>query len=202
MNIVTIVNGRELKGKEAERVRIEASYSIRAGNIIDAQAFERQREHHRPVDVEDRCSVKRAMTAVETKLVEALWTMARLPNGGSGGTCGIAYIQEASDRWANAIERGWERAMPRPPCPSPRAIDAMHEPLGWLALLPREQSMLVSVAGGTKRGDVDRNIAWNRVRSSLPQTAGQSIRTLQRRYEGGIREIVARLTDRASREKI
>lgn len=201
LRIITLVNGRELKGPEAERVRVEASYGIMAGKIIDDQHWEVHRERHRPTDIADRPSVKRAMLAVETRLVEALWTLARLPGGGSGGSCGIAYIQDATDRWANAVERGWERAMPRPACPSGRAIDAMHEPLGWLALLPREQSMLVSVAGGTKRGDVDRNVSWGRVRSSLPQAASQTIRTLQRRYEGGIREIVSRLTERAMKDK-
>lgn len=203
LRIVTLVNGKELSGPEAERVRIEASYGLKAGMLIAALSHTEEREKFRPLDVEDRPSVKRAMLAVESRLVAALWTLARLPGGGSGqGSCGIAYIQEASDRWANAIEKGWEVPMPRPPRPSPRAIDAMYEPLEWLSLLPREQSMLVSVAGGTKRGDVDRRIAWARVRSSLPQTLGQSVRTLQRRYEGGIREIVAKLTERAMKERI
>lgn len=203
LRIVTIVNGKELSGSEAERVRIEASYGVQAGRIIDARNWAEERERFRPVEAPDRPSIQKAMLAVEGRIVEAVWTLARLPGGGSSkGSCGIAYIQEASDRWANAVEKGWELPMPRPPRPSPRAIDAMYEPLEWLAMLPREQSMIVSVAAGTKCGDVSRRVAWNRVRKSLPETLTQSIRTLQRRYEGGIREIVARLTERAIREKI
>lgn len=202
LRIVTVVNGKELSGPEAERARIEASYGLKAGTII-AQSYSEERERFRLAEAEDRPSIKRAMLAVETKLVAALWTLARLPDGGSSqGSCGIAYIQDATDRWANAVEKGWEVPMPRPARPSPRAIDQMYEPLEWLSLLPREQAMLVSTAGGTKRGDVERRVAWNRVRSSLPQIAGQSIRTLQRRYEGGIRQIVAKLTERAICEKI
>lgn len=196
--IVTLLNGKEIGGKEAERVRIEASYWVQAGTIVNGRAELVEREKYRPLDVSDRPSVRRAMLAVETQLVAALWTLARLPGGGgSSGSCGLAYIQDATDRWANAVEKGWERTMPRPPVPSGRAIDAMHVPLGWLSLLPKDQAQLVSVAGGTKRGDVDRNVSWSRVRCSLPQTCGQTVRTLQRRYEGGIREIVAKLTESA-----
>lgn len=202
MNIITIANGRELKGEEAKRIRIEASYGLKVAQHFSEQEREVERQRRRPMDVDDRPSIHRAMVAVEARIVEALWTLARLPGGGTGpGSCGIAYVQDAADRWANAVEKGWERAAPRPARPSPRAIDAMHEPLEWLSFLPKHQAMLISVAGGTKRGDVDRNISWSRVRKSLPAVADQSIRTLQHRYTGGIREIVARLTERAMIEK-
>lgn len=201
MNIVTIVNGRELKGPEAERVRIEASYGLKAVAIIGQQTFEHQRS--RFVDVDDRASIKRAMRAVESRIVEAVWTLARLPvSGGGSSSCGIAYIQDATDRWANAVEKGWEAPTPKPARPSPRAIDAMYEPLEWLSFLPRPQAMLVSTAATTKRGDVDRTVSWRRVRNSLLETHTLSIDTLQRRYNGGIREIVARLTEKALIEKV
>lgn len=204
LRIVTELRGKTIADpKEAERIRIEASYGLKAGRIIDAQAWAEEREKYRPLETPDRPSVQKAMLAVEGRIVEAVWTLARLPGGGSAkGSCGIAYIQDSADRWANAVEKGWEAPMPKPSRPSPRSIDAMYEPLEWLSLLPRPQAMLVSVAAGTKCGNVDRRVAWNRVRKSLLEAQTQSIRTLQRRYESGIREIVARLTEKAMHEKI
>lgn len=195
---ITEINGKQIAGKEGEVIRIEASYGIAVGHLLREQARAEEIQRRRPIDVEDRASVKRAMLAVEARLVEALWTLARLPGGGSGsGRCGIEYFHDAAERWASAVEKGWQQPMPRPARPSPRAIDAMHEPLEWLALLPKPQAMLVSVAAGTKRGDVERNISWRRVRSSLIETQTYSIGHLQHRYKAGIREIVARLTERA-----
>lgn len=202
--IVTELRGKIIDDpKDAERIRIQASYGLQAGYIIDAQNWVEEREKYHPSDIQDRPSIKRAMKAVETRIVEAVWTLARLPDSDSGPrSCGIAYIQEPSDRWANAVEKGWEAPVPRPSRPSPRAIDAMYQPLEWLSLLHRPQALLVSVAAGTKCGDVERRIVWNRVRKSLPESQTQSIRTLQRRYESGIREIVAKLTEKAMYEKI
>lgn len=203
LKIVTVVGRKELSGPEAERARIEASYGLKASQAIAEQHRSEQRARSRFVDVDDRVSVKRAMRAVEARIVEAVWTLARLPGGGNGsGSCGIAYIHDAADRWANAIEKGWEVPLPRPARPSPRAIDAMYEPLGWLSLLPRPQAMLVSVAATTKCGDVDRTVSWRRVRKSLAEAQTLSIDTLHRRYTGGIRAIVACLTEKALTEKV
>jgi hypothetical protein len=192
MNIITVVGGRELPKEEARKVRLEASISLQVARHFE----ERDRERHRPIETPDRLSVSKAMEAVEARLVAALWTLARLPGGGSGGQCGLSYIQDATDRFSNAVANGgkWEEVRPRPPIPSGRAIDAMHEPLRWLSFLQREHAQLVSTAAGTKRGDVDRHVSWGRVRMALPQLGGQSVRTLQRRYDGGIRAIVAQLT--------
>lgn len=192
MNIVTIVGGKELPKEQARLVRLEASISLQVARHFD----EKERERYRPIDAPDRLSVSKAMDAVEARLVAALWTLARLPGGSSGGQCGLAYIQEESDRFSNAVANGgkWEEARPRPPIPSGRAIDAMDEPLRWLSFLERDHAQLVSTAAGTKRGDPTRHVSWGRVRLALPSVGGQSIRTLQRRYDGGIRAIVAQLT--------
>ena len=194
MQIVTVERGKEVTGDKAERLRFEATIGHRVTDIMERQ----ERGRFRPLDAPDRDSVKRAMEAVERNLVQALWTLARLPGGGSGGgSCGIAYIQDPGDRFSNAVANGgkWEDVAPRPPLPSARSIDAMSEPLDWLTWLPVEQGKLVSTAAATKRGDVERNVSWGRVRAALPQTQSQTIRTLQRRYEDGIRSIVARLTE-------
>lgn len=194
LKMVTLVNGKEIKGPEAERVRIEASYMVTAGRMIRQESYAEEREKYRPADVDDRPSIKRAMIAVETRLVAALWTLARLPSGGSGGgSCGIAYIQDASDRWGNAIERGWDALPPRPPAPSGRAIDAMHEPLDWLRILRPDQADLVRAAAESKRGEAERNVTWGRVRNILPWAQSISVRRLQRMYEAGIRAIATEL---------
>lgn len=200
LRIVTEFRGKLLTGPEAERVRIEASYGLQAGRIIEEQEFIAR---SRFVDVDDRTSIKRAMKAVESRIVEAVWTLARLPGGNGGSSsCGIAYIHDTADRWANAVEKGWETQLPRPARPSPRAIDAMYEPLEWLSFLPKPQAMLVSIAATTKRGDVERTVSWRRVRNSLVETQSLSVDTLQRRYGGGIRQIVACLTEKALAEKV
>lgn len=192
MKIITMARGKVLVGEEARLARLEAAIAIQATRILDAEEEARRRLPDAP----DRGSVRRAMTAVETRIVEALWVLARLPGGQRGGSCGLAYIQETTDRFANAVANGgkWEEIVPRPSLPSARAIDAMDEPMEWLTWLPREDSKLISVAAGTKRGDVERNVSWGRVRAALPQTQTQTVRTLQRRYDSGIRTIAGRLT--------
>jgi hypothetical protein len=190
MKIVTIERGREVAAAQAERIRVEASYSIRAGNMVE----EMERERSKPVHAPDRTSVKRAMDVVERQLVEALWTLARLPdrNPFGNGRCGIEYVQERGDYRAEDATGGkWD-----PSRPSPRAIDAMHEPLEWLTWLKPDHAKLVSVAAATKRGSSDRNISWARVRAAYPPAHSLSIPTLHRRYADGIRAIVSELTIR------
>lgn len=187
LKIITIENDRQLTDADADIRRRQAFASV------DANRRSSEASRLRSEAVEDRASVKRAMRAVEARLVEALWTLARLPEPGKGqGICGLRYVHDAADRFANAVANGgrWEDATPRPALPSARAIDRMEEPLGWLALLGRDTGKLVAVAAGTKRGDVDRNVSWGRVRLALPDFGGLSVRTLQRRYEAALRSLI------------
>lgn len=194
VKIITIERGREVEADRAEHRRLEASIAVDVNRYFNEQG----RYVDRPVDAPDRASVKRAMANVEHALVRALWTLARLPDRSpfGGGRCGLEYIPDAQDRFSNAVANGgkWEQLAPRPSPPSSRAIDMMDQPLEWLTWLPRNHAKLVSTAAATKRGDVERRVSWARVRLALPDTNSQSIRTLQRRYDDGIRQIVARLT--------
>ncbi len=191
LTIVTMERGREVAADRAERVRLEAATAIEVNRIfgrIEAAA-------EKPIEVGDRADVERLMRVVERRIVEAVWTLARLPGGDPfySRRCGVAYIQDPADRFANAVANGgtWDEPAPRPPRPSPREIDAYERPLEWLTLLERNHAKLLSTAAGTKRGDVSRNINWDRVRRALPETQGLSVRTLQRRYESGLRTIAS-----------
>jgi hypothetical protein len=67
----------------------------------------------------------------------------------------------------------------------------MYEPLEWLSLVPKDSGKLITAAAATKRGDAERKVSWGRVTLMIPEITGCSVRTLQRRYESGIRAIVA-----------
>jgi len=190
LTIVTVERGREVAADQAARTRLEATTAIEVNRFfkrMDAAADQ-------PIEIGDRDDIDRLMRVVERRIVEATWTLARLPGGDPfySGRCGVAYVHDPADRFANAVANGgtWEEAPPRPPRPTPREIDAYERPLEWLTLLDRSQAKLLSTAATTKRGDPARNVNWDRVRRALPETHGLSVRTLQRRYEGGLRAIV------------
>jgi hypothetical protein len=61
-------------------------------------------------------------------------------------------------------------------------------------LVSVDQAKLLTTAAGTKRGDMEANIKWERVKRMLPRLVGLETRTLQRRYERALRIIVAELT--------
>lgn len=191
------IGGRELGLEEARAELARAYAGHRASAIIEGL----EARIERPVDAPDWATMRRAMDAVEARIVEALWTLSRLPQGrGPEGPSrhGIDYFQEHHEAFANAVSAGgqWEQETPRPSPPTSREIDAYVEPLEWLTtrrLLPPDRARLVWVAASLKRGDVLRNVAWARVVMAVPALSGCSVRTLQRRYEDGIRAIVAEL---------
>lgn len=195
-HIRTEFRGREVTGSAAERLRFEARLGMEATRILASGS-----RVSRPIDAPDRQSVRLAMNALEARIVDALWTLARLPNlrGPEGSKRhGVEYIQEQAERWANAVENGWTVPAPRPALPSARQIDAMHEPLEWLTTryLAIETCRLVTAAAATKRGDVKRRVSWPRVRDALPEMSLVTVRSMQRRYDDGLRELVAVLSSR------
>jgi hypothetical protein len=198
MKVVTEFRGRQVMGEEGERLRREAAIGVEVTRILASRS-----RADRPVDAPDRDALRRAIGAVEARLVEALWTLARLPMGrGPAGPRqhGLDYIQDQAQIFANAVAAGgkWEQHAMRPPRPSAKAIDAMHEPLSWITtdFLPRDRCMLVMVAASLKRGDVARNVNWARVVERLPDLKPLSVRRLQQRYQDGLRAIVAELVSR------
>lgn len=197
MRMVTEFRGREVRGDEAERLRHEAAIGLEVTKILT------QRARPMRTDAVDRADIRHAMDTVEARIVEALWTLARLPEGrrpDGPNKHGVEYLQDRMDRWGAAVsEKGFETPPPRPPLPSARAIDAMYEPLEWLSLVPKDSGKLITVAAATKRGDAERKVSWGRVTLMIPEITGCSVRTLQRRYESGIRAIVAELVGRAPR---
>jgi hypothetical protein len=157
-----------------------------------------ERRMQRISHIPERLSVAKAMFSVEQRLVEALWTLARLPNDRGIGFAqrnGIGYLDERADLYANAVANGgWLTVAPRPAPPSARAIDAMHEPLDWLRMLDRAQAKLLTEGAMSRRGDMANPVRWSKIRKKL-EMDHLTVRTLQRRYEAAVRAIVAELTN-------
>lgn len=200
MRMVALVGSRTYTGAEAKAVVLEASRTFR-----ERQEDRLNRRVKRLSHCPERMSVAKAMFAVEQRLVEALWTLARLPNDkgiGFASRNGVGYLDERADLYANAVAAGgWLTIPPRPAPPTAKAIDGMHEPLEWLRLLDREQARLLTAGATFRRGDMAKYISWSRIRVKVPEYAGLSIRTLQRRYEQALRDIVSHLTIKAGEVK-
>lgn len=193
MRIVTEFRGREIKGAAAEKLRLEAAIGLEVTRILASRV-----RAGKAAEAPDIASIRHAVDVVEARIVEALWTLARLPEGrrpDGPNHHGVEYIHDRADRWSLAVASGgkWDQPAPRPPLPSGRAIDAMYAPLEWLSLVPKELGKLLTAAALTKRGDAARQVSWARVLISMPELTVYSKRTLQRRYEDAVRTIVAEL---------
>jgi hypothetical protein len=191
---------RVLGHEEAAAVRLELSNQFRR-----RQEQQLERRTRRVTHVPERLSVAKAMFSVEQRLVEALWTLARLPNDRGIGFAqrnGVGYLDERADLYANAVANGgWLTVAPRPAPPSARAIDAMHEPLDWLRMLDRAQARLLTEGAMSRRGDMANPVRWSKIRKKL-EMEHLTVRTLQRRYEAAVRAIVAELTNVSARKII
>jgi hypothetical protein len=162
-----------------------------------------ERQMIRQKGPEDRPSIAAKRLVVEAQLVEVLWTETRLPavrGNAASSRHGIRYIEERNDLYANAIENGgWLTVAPKAAPPTPKEISthgADDGPLSWLRWLDREEAKFVTVVAGQKRGDVARNISWERVKKALPRLVGLEPYTLDRRYKAALRHIVAMLDAR------
>lgn len=200
LKLVTLVNGREVTGTEAERVRIEASYGLKAGAIID-ESSRMKRTVDRLSYAPDRLSIAKAMLAVEERLVKAFWTIAKQPIGRIGPSSinqnGVSYIHDRMDthaRYMDAPGGKWETIQPRPAVPGPDEIDEASRALDWLLLVDERRRRILVVGATSKRGDAGRNINWSRLRDHLPEFRDCTTRTLQDRYRQALREIVTELT--------
>lgn len=193
MRMIVEQRGRMLDPKASAAVLAEVSARLRAKQELPKRVI--RMNGFAP----ERRSIERAMYAVEDRIVRALWVLSRLPNDRGINFArrnGIDYMQDREDRFANAVAAGgkWEQMRPQPSSPSGREIDAMHEPLDWLRYLDRSQARLLSAGAQSKKGDVDRNISWNRVKARMPEFDGLTVVTLHRRYRQALREIVTELT--------
>lgn len=195
----TLYGSRSLTGEDARTLRVEVSRSMRQ------RAEQRYgRAERRLADAPERLSIRRAMLSVEQRLVEALWTLARLPNERGIGFArrnGLDYTMEKEDKWGAAVAGGgWLSQEPRPAPPSAHAIDAMHEPLDWLRYLDRERARILTLGAQYKRGDLARNIGWSRIRERNKELRDYSARYLARQYHSALRTIVAELTIARARQ--
>lgn len=193
MRQVTVIGSRVLSADEASKVRAEMTARFR---LLQEAALEQRQRIPRLEASPDRASVAKAMLAVESRLVKAFWTIARLPGErlGGNGRCGLDYVPERGDwsGYADAAGGKWESVAPRPPIPSARDIDQAKEALDWLLLVPNEALRRIIVVGATaKRGDVGRGVPWPRLRHTL---GNYTERHLRNKYQEGLRTIVTELT--------
>jgi hypothetical protein len=196
---IEVYDGNRLVPKE-EQPAFLAGLNARMERTEQERQIQRrfERAMARRTSSNDRPSIVRQRLWVESQIVNALWTLARLPSERGNGYAsrhGVGYIEERADIYANAVENGgWLTVPPKAPPPTAREVDEWEKPLSWMRFLDREQAKLLSTAASTKRGDLDRNINWSRVKQMLPRLVGLDPRTLQRRYEKALTTIVAELT--------
>jgi len=201
MRMEVIHGSRVVPKAEQQALLAGVSDRIRDRNEMRIQqATAVRRSHHLALEHE-RDSVKRAMLAIEQRLVEALWVLARLPTKGARGFSnrnGIDYMLDKVDQYANAVANGgkWDLPPEKPPVPSGKAIDAMYDPLEWLSWLGRLDGKMVAAAAASRRGQMRANIRWQWVKTQVPEMADMSSRTLEYRYKNALRDLVAELTFR------
>lgn len=199
MRQVTVMGSRQLGPEEAVAVRLEISRNFRVKQESNARV---QRRIARLPDCPERRSVAQAMLSVEIGLVKAFWTIARQPLGGAmpvaANRCGLDYFHDRTDthaRYADAPGGKYETIAPRPSLPSARDIDLANKALDWLLLIDEEGLRKLLVVGATsKRGDAGRNISWPRIRQTMPELGGYTVRTLKHKYREALRIIVSELT--------
>lgn len=191
MRMVAITGRQTFTGKDAEARSLEASRRFRALQEADDRIRQEKRASRPEIKPSPLAAkLDDLIRSVEARLVQALWTETCLPNGGSGGSCGLAYMHDRADLFANAVAEGeWRK--PSPGRPSPKAIDAMLVPLSWLAYLPRAQAELVRYAAKSKQGNPATKVSWGEVRHRVPSAREVSVSSLQRRYDDGLSEIAA-----------
>lgn len=197
LRIITVVNGRELKGPEGERVRIEASYGLKAVQMLASES-KLARRLSRIDDLPlERRSVARAMLLVESKFVKALWVLERAVRAdgiGHASRNGLAYMHDRLDQYAMAVANGgWIAPPARPSLPTGKEIDEAVKVQRWLEYLDAIDARLLTIGAMSKRGDAGRKINWFRVRASLPEIGDSPVRTLQAAYSRALRHMVAEL---------
>ena len=185
------VNGRPVSPEKGAELALLAAQRVRQRDAERASQNRQAQPPQKPSPL--ATALQRLIDDVEAKLVAAIWTERCLPNGGSGGRCGIPYFHDRAEIFANAVAAGdWKK--PHPGAPMPKAIDEMHIPLSWLSCLDRAAAELVHAAAGSKHGDPDANVSWGEVKTRIPAAREFPISSLQRRYEEGLTNIAMKVT--------
>lgn len=199
MRLEVIENGKAVPKEMRSSVLLDCSTRFRARQD-QAQVARLERTMKRNQHAPERQSIAIAMLAVEQRLVEAFWTIARQPANRLGpaitSRCGIDYIPERGDfnGYSDAAGGKWYSVAPRPPIPSGREIDRANEALDWLLFVDENRRKLLVAGATSKRGDMARIISWGRLREGMPELYGLTTRTLQGRYREALRIIVTELT--------
>lgn len=198
MRMEVISNGRLVPKDQQHAFMVGVSERMNARTLQGRVERAKRRHEGSP----ERQSVAIAMLAVEEQIVKALWTIARQPLGRispmPSGRCGVDYIHDRSDVFSIYVDaKGgkWDMVAPRPALPSAKDISQANLAQDWLLLIDDEGLRRLLVAGATsKRGDAGRGVNWMRVRQSLRELGGLSVRTLKWRYSEALRIIVSELT--------
>lgn len=130
---------------------------------------------------------ERLINTVETRLVEAAWTLRRLPNREQGylRMRGMLWPDAAAGPGAYGAEAMTAMQARRSARISPEEIDQMQPALDLLQLLPDiEDRKLLFWTAWHQDGELQVKIPWAKVRRSMGTTLSRW--TLKRRYENGL----------------
>ena len=149
-------------------------------NMFDAQEPEAaETGSMRPVQVDAAC--------VTARLEEAGATLLALPSTGYSTRLKVSHLDVVREVCEAASEGGGRI---RPPVPSAARITRMDEALGWIALIPRERTVLRRVVGARSLVSpvTERHLfSWRR----LGSVVGADHKAVQRWHAQGIEMIVA-----------
>jgi hypothetical protein len=124
----TIYGSRELTGEAAVALRISVSDRMRLDQERKVQR-RYERAMARRTSANDHPSIVLQALWVESQIVSALWTLARLPEDRGNGYAtrhGVGYIEERTDLYANAIANGgWLTVPPKAGPPTAKEVDAL-----------------------------------------------------------------------------
>jgi hypothetical protein len=121
------------------------------------------------------------------RLEEAGATLLALPASGYSTRLKVSYLDVVHEAQA---AYGWEQGKIRPPVPSASRITRMDEAMGWIALIPRDRTVLRRIVGARSLVSpvTERHLfSWRRLGGVL----GADHKAVQRWHGQGIAMIVA-----------
>jgi hypothetical protein len=131
--------------------------------------------------------------AVETRLVEAVRNMGRMPDRERGwlSTATMALWRQVKREWGDYVDSD---EAPRKPGLTRREVAEMEEALGWVMNVPEGDSRrIMGLALRQLAREESTRVAWTAVRRAMPDGASWTTDGLRMRYSRAITMICNRL---------